>query len=74
MTNTHLLIDGTPCSDVYDVCTHDTAYATRNLTDEESAALMRKLTVAVGHTTAQSVLRVIAEFGAGVFMADEVTA
>ena len=51
----------------------DTTYTTRNLTVDESAALLRKLSIAVGHNAAQSALSVIAEFGAGVFMAEEVS-
>lgn len=47
-----------------------TEYVTRNLTVDESAALMRKLGLAVGHTTAEQALRVIAELGAGIFMAE----
>lgn len=45
-----------------------TEYTTRNLTVDESAALVRKLHVELGnHTHVDTALRVIAELGFGIF-------
>ena len=49
-----------------------TEYTTRSLTALESVELDRKLTVALGTNHALSALRVIAEMGLGVFVAEEV--
>jgi hypothetical protein len=46
-------------------------YITRNLTFEESATLMQHLTVSIGHAAAMDALSVVADMGAGVFMAKE---
>lgn len=48
-----------------------TDYNTRSLTVEETAKLIRKLTIAIGHKQATQALMVIAEMGAGIFMAQE---
>lgn len=50
-----------------------TEWHTRSLTIDESAALMRKLTIEIGHNQANKALRVIADMGAGIFMAKERT-
>lgn len=49
-------------------------YETRNLTADESATLLRNLTIRLGtHSRAEQALVVIAEMGAGVFMATQST-
>jgi hypothetical protein len=48
-----------------------TQYKTRNLTADESAALMRGLNLKLGrHDLVQSVLRVLADQGLGIFVAE----
>jgi hypothetical protein len=48
-------------------------YETRNLTAEESAALVRGLTLATGkHRLAMAALGIIAQQGLGIFVAKEV--
>lgn len=50
-----------------------TEYTTRNLTVDESAALVRKLHIALGRPTqVDSALQVIAELGFGIFAATPV--
>lgn len=49
-----------------------TDYTTRNLTTQEADDLMRGLHLALGTTTAvDSVMRVLADHGVGIFKAEE---